>query len=97
MSLDGIRVNHAAVDLVAADLYSTVQEIDNRMNQLEQELSLLRNDWDGNAQVAYQSAKDQWDWAIQEMKDLLDRTSATVYDSNQAYRDADHRGEAMFL
>ena len=36
------------------------------------------------------------DWAIQEMKDLLDDTSATVYQSNAEYRAADMRGARSF-
>lgn len=96
MNLDGIRVNHAGLDQAAADLYRMVKDIDNRMNTLESELAPLKSDWSGQAQGAYTSAKAKWDWAIQEMKDLLDETSQTVYQSNAEYRAADARGARSF-
>jgi WXG100 family type VII secretion target len=96
MDLDGIRVNHAGLDQGAEDLYKTVKDIDNRMNRLESELAPLRKDWTGNAQQAYTTAKTKWDWAIQEMRDLLDDTSKTVYQSNAEYKAADMRGAASF-
>ena len=96
MDLAGIRVNHAGLDRGAEDLYKTVKDIDNRMNRLESELAPLRKDWAGNAQLAYTQAKAKWDWAIQEMRDLLDDTSKTVYQSNADYKAADMRGAASF-
>lgn len=96
MNLDGIRVNHGALDQAAADMYQTVKDIDDRMNRLEGELALLKSDWHGNAQQAYTRAKAKWDWAIQEMRDLLDESHQTVYQSNADYMAADRRGAAQF-
>ncbi len=96
MNLDGIRVRHSALDQAAADMYSTVKAIDDRMNRLESELEPLRSDWHGQAQEAYRIAKAKWDWAIQEMRDLLDESHQTVYQSNAEYMAADNRGAAQF-
>ena len=96
MNLDGIRVNHAALDQAAADMFQTVKDIDDRMNRLESELTPLKSDWHGNAQQAYTTAKAKWDWAIQEMRDLLDESHQTVYQSNAEYMAADKRGAAQF-
>lgn len=96
MNLDGIRVNHAALDQAAADMYQTVKNIDDRMNRLESELEPLRSDWAGNAQQSYTVAKAKWDRAIQEMRDLLDQSHQTVYQSNAEYMAADKRGAAQF-
>ena len=96
MNLDGIRVNHAALDQAAQDMFQTVKDIDDRMNRLESELAPLKSDWHGNAQQAYTTAKAKWDWAIQEMRDLLDESSQTVYQSNAEYQAADKRGAAQF-
>ncbi len=96
MNLDGIRVNHAALDQAAQDMYQTVKDIDDRMNRLESELAPLKSDWHGNAQKAYTTAKAKWDWAIQEMRDLLDESHQTVYQSNAEYQAADKRGAAAF-
>ena len=96
MTLDGLRVNHAGLDTVAADLGQAVQRIDDRLNRLESELAPLRSDWTGSAQQAYLTAKATWDRAMQEMKSLLQDTSTTVVQSNAEYRAADQRGAASF-
>ena len=96
MNLDGLRVNHAGLDRAAEDLYAAVKKIDDRMDRLENELAPLRSDWSGQAQEAYKQAKAKWDWALKEMRDLLDETGKTVYQSNAEYRAADMRGAASF-
>jgi 6 kDa early secretory antigenic target len=96
MNLDGLRVNHAGLDRAAEDLYAAVKKIDDRMNRLESELAPLRSDWSGQAQQAYTTAKAKWDMALQDMRNLLDETSRTVYQSNAEYRAADMRGANSF-
>lgn len=94
--LDGLRVQHSALDQAAADLHQTVKDIDARMNRLESELEPLRSAWAGHAQQAYIHAKATWDRAIAEMRDLLDQSHRTVQESNAAYQAADRRGAARF-
>jgi WXG100 family type VII secretion target len=96
MNMDGLRVNHAGLDKAAEDLYNGVKKIDDRMNRLESELAPLKSDWSGQAQASYVTAKAKWDWALQEMRVLLDQTSKTVYQSNAEYRAADMRGANSF-
>jgi early secretory antigenic target protein ESAT-6 len=96
MNLDGLRVHHAGLDAAADDLRRTVNDIDGRLNRLEQELAPLRSDWTGNAQQAYVAAKARWDRAIAEMRDLLDETGRSVRQSNLEYQAADRRGAASF-
>lgn len=96
MNLDGIRVNHGALEQAASDMLQTVKDIDDRMNRLESELAPLKSDWAGNAQGAYTIAKARWDTAIQDMKDLLNESQLTVTQSNQDYMAADKRGAAQF-
>ena len=96
MNPDGLRVDHSGLDAAAQDLRRTVNDIDDRLNRLEQELAPLRSDWTGNAQQAYLAAKARWDGAIQEMRDLLDETGRAVLQSNAEYRAADQRGAASF-
>jgi 6 kDa early secretory antigenic target len=94
--LDGLRVQHSALDQAAADMLRTVKDIDDRMNRLESELEPLRSQWAGHAQQAYVHAKATWDRAIQEMRDLLDETQHTVSRSNAEYQAVDRRGAARF-
>ena len=93
MNLDGLRVNHAGLDTAAQDLYAAVKGIDDRMDRLESELAPLKSDWSGHAQTAYLRPRPSGT-ALQEMRDLLDHTSRTVYQSNAEYKAADQRGAA---
>jgi 6 kDa early secretory antigenic target len=96
MELDGLKVDHAALDQAADDLMSIVNRIDSRMQHLEQELNPLRSNWIGDAQLAYTVAKQRWDGAITDMRDLLRSTSQQVTRSNAEYRAADARGARSF-
>lgn len=95
-NLDGMRVQHGALDQAAADMLQTVKDIDDRMNRLEVELEPLRSAWAGHSQQAYVHAKATWDRAIQEMRDLLDESHRTVSRSNVEYQAVDRRGAARF-
>lgn len=96
MTFDGIRVNHAALDLAIDEMIKAVNDIDGRLDRLEGELEPLRSQWVGNAQQSYTIAKAKWDTAIQEMKDLLTETHTSVATSKQEYIQADARGAAQF-
>jgi early secretory antigenic target protein ESAT-6 len=96
MELDGLKVNHAGLDQAADDLMGIVNKIDSRMQNLERELDPLRADWIGEAQTAYTVAKQRWDGAIREMRDLLHSTSVQVTQSNAEYKAADARGARSF-
>jgi WXG100 family type VII secretion target len=96
MELDGLNVVHAGLDRAADDLMGIVNRIDARLHRLEQDLAPLRTQWIGDAQQAYTEAKQQWDTAIAEMRDLLHQTSVRVTLANDAYRAADARGAAAF-
>lgn len=95
-NLDGLRVNHASLDEAAQNMLNTVNQMGNRLNQLDVELKPLRDSWSGNQMQAYHQAKAAWDWAMQEMRDLLDESHKTVYQSNADYMAADNRGAGRF-
>lgn len=96
MSIDGLLVNHAALEAASAQLLGTASRIDDRLNTLEAELQPLRDAWTGGAQVSYLAAKDTWDKAIAEVIVLLQQAAAMVQESSAAYRAADLRGAARF-
>lgn len=95
-NLDGLRVNHAALNAAAQDMYDTVKKMDERLDRLERELEPLRSQWSGNQQESYRIAKTAWDVSMKEMRDLLDESSRTVYQSNDEYMAADRRGANRF-
>lgn len=96
MSLDGIRVDHAALNQASQDLLTAAKNIDNRLNTLENDLRPLQANWSGSAKDSYHQAKSRWDQAIAEMIQLLTQVSTAVEQSNSEYRQADLRGAARF-
>lgn len=96
MSLDGLRVNHGELDTAAQNMYATVQKLDETLNNLENDIAPKVATWSGQQQEAYRVSKAAWDWAMQEMRDLLDKSHQTVYQSNAEYMAADKRGATRF-
>lgn len=96
MSLDGLRVNHGELEAAAQNMYATVQKLDESLNNLEKDIANDVAAWSGQQQEAYRVSKASWDWAMQEMKDLLDESHKTVYSSNAEYMAADKRGAGRF-
>ena len=95
--LDALRVNHAALDMAAENMYATVKRMDESLNSLESDLEPYRREWSGEQQQSYTQAKQAWDFAMQEMRDLLDKSKETVYQSNAEYQAADRRGANRFI
>ncbi|WP_435772032.1 WXG100 family type VII secretion target [Nocardioides sp. SYSU DS0651] len=96
MSLDGLRVNHGELSAAAQNMYATVQKLDETLNNLENDIAPHVATWSGDQQEAYRVSKAAWDWAMREMRDLLDESHRTVYTSNDEYMAADRRGAARF-
>jgi WXG100 family type VII secretion target len=96
MELDGLRVDHAALEQTADDLAAAVTRMETRLRELESDLGPLRTAWAGEAQQAYLVAKARWDGAVEEMRALLASVSVQVRRSNADYRAADLRGARSF-
>ncbi|RYI98899.1 MAG: WXG100 family type VII secretion target [Actinomycetales bacterium] len=94
--LDGLRVNHAALDTASDQMYRTVKKITDSLDTLEADIASKVAGWSGDQQEAYRVSKAAWDWAMKEMADLLDQSQRTVFTSNQDYMSADKRGAGRF-
>lgn len=94
--LDGLRVNHAALDAASDNMYRTVTRINASLDSLEADIASKVATWSGDQQEAYRASKAAWDWAMKEMADLLDQSQRTVFTSNQNYISADRRGAGRF-
>lgn len=94
--LDGLRVNHTALETAAQNMYRTVKKIDDSLDSLEADIASKVATWSGDQQEAYRVSKAAWDWAMKEMRDLLDQSQQTVYSSNADYMAADKRGAGRF-
>ena len=95
-ALDGLRVRHGELDAAAEAMYNPVQKMDDSLNSLASDVAPKVATWSGGQQEAYRVSKQAWDFAINELKDLLDQSHQTVYQSNAEYMAADKRGAGRF-
>lgn len=96
MTFDGIRVDHAALTQASGDLRGSAARIRSRLDELDQDLRPLAQQWSGQARSSHDAARAEWQRAMAEMVALLDQVSTAVDDSNQAYQAADLRGADRF-
>ena len=94
--LDGLRVDHAALENASVGMKRIVDSIDRVLDDLIGDLQPLVNQWDGETKVAFEEMRQTWDFAMQEMKDLLDKSGQTVYNSNAEFRAVDLKNAASF-
>ena len=71
MGGNGYKMQFGAVDAAGADLVGSANQIENKLNDMENALKPLQADWTGSASEAYVQAKAQWNSALTEMKALL--------------------------
>ncbi len=96
MSLDGLRVNHPRLEAAAQDMFRTVKNLERILDDLEKDINTDVKGWTGVQQESYLRSKAAWDWAMTEMRDLLDKSQQTVMASNAEYINADKRGASRF-
>lgn len=94
--MNNIRVSHGALDTAQANLKSKADQIESTLSSMDQQLSPLRDGWDGQARLAYDQAKAEWTQAMQNMHMLLAQISGGVGQANSAFQEADRSSAASF-
>lgn len=69
-----------------------VAEFDDMETRLESNLA----DWQGEARMAYQDAKRQWNQKQEEMNDILHKFQQAVRQIHQQYGDTESRNQSMW-
>lgn len=94
--MDGLRVDHGALDAAAEGMKMTVGKIDGCLDNLVGNLKPLVEQWDGETKEAFHRCEMVWDQSMREMKDLLNQASVAVQQSNADYRSTDVRNAGKF-
>jgi early secretory antigenic target protein ESAT-6 len=66
-----IEVNNAAIDDLVVNLSRAIDGIQQHLDTLEQRVVLLRGQWSGEAQTAYDGAQYRWTAAMSELRESL--------------------------
>ena len=96
MNAGELKVNFGGLDTAAADINSSANQIEGRIDQLESELAPLRADWTGAASESYQQAKVKWDAAMADMKTLLAEVGMSVSTSNSDYQATENANQSRW-
>lgn len=91
-----VHVNYETMETLMNYLASAASDITTRLDTLESQLAPMRENWEGQAQEAYITAKVRWDGAMMEMTQLLEQARANVLASADSYRNADQQGKKLF-
>lgn len=94
--LDGLRVDHGAIDTAAVGMKRIVDAIDRVLDDLVGDLRPLVDQWDGETKAAFHDCERTWNFAMTEMKDLLDRSRNAISQSNDEFRAVDLKNAANF-
>ncbi len=86
MNAGELKVTFGSLEAAAADISTSANQIEGRIDALESELAPLRSDWTGSASSSYQQAKTKWDAAMADMKLLLAEIGTAVQSSNSEYQ-----------
>lgn len=91
-----VHVNFETMESLMTALAGAATDITQHLNDLETQLQPLRDNWEGQAQEAYITAKVRWDGAMMEMTQLLEQARSNVLASADSYRNADQQGRKLF-
>ena len=86
MNAGELKVNFGSLEAAAADIQTSANQIEGRIDALESELAPLRSDWTGAASASYQQSKTKWDSAMADMKLLLAEIGGAVRNSHSEYQ-----------
>lgn len=94
--MSDLRVSPEALHGAAGRLRAESARIEAALRGLEAEAGRLRADWDGAAQVAYDTAHRQWSATFEGMKENLRRISTATDDIAEGYVTTDRRSAKAF-
>jgi len=96
LEADLLLVDHGQVGNAVEQMYNTVKQLRGILDDLDSNIQPIANHWTGQGKDFWTESKARWTWAMNQMSDLLDGNSQTLYESNNQYQAVDKRGADMF-
>ncbi|AXB46857.1 WXG100 family type VII secretion target [Amycolatopsis albispora] len=91
-----IVVNYETIRTAAEDCTKTGGELEQRFEDLKQQLAPLVDTWTGEAMEAWNQRQDEWNRSLEEMKSLLARIATALPQIADGYQDTDKGVGNMF-
>ncbi|RRJ85551.1 WXG100 family type VII secretion target [Gulosibacter macacae] len=91
-----IRVDYGVVAAARNNISSGSNKISTTMDNMENDLRPLVEQWTGEASSAYHTSKSNWDSALRDMNNVLVQIQGLLGDSAQDFSSTDRSGANRF-
>jgi len=94
--MQSMSVNPGQVAALASQIRTGSTGIKTELDTLESEVGKLRASWDGEAQVAYDTAQREWSKSLTALQDLLTQIAGKTDEISQQYTKSDQTSSQRF-
>jgi WXG100 family type VII secretion target len=94
--MDSFSVNPAALEQLSSDIGQRGKAINQALENLDTKVSQLRASWEGDAQVAYDTAHAAWSRSINQMNTLLLQIGQQTDAIKGDYLQSDRKSKGRF-
>lgn len=94
--MSGIKVDYATIHTAAEDCNSTGNELEARFEQLKSDLQPLTSSWTGEAQAAWQERQQNWNTALEDLRQVLAQIATALPQIADGYQSTDNSVRNLF-
>lgn len=88
-----IRVTFSSLEALSGDIGNQVNAIEGNLGDLGRQIANLEQDWEGHASAGFQSTKQQWFTAADDLRSVLKKIELAVIQSTNGYNDVEDRAK----
>lgn len=96
MSDGRIVVDYATIDQAGADCGAARQQLQQEHDQLQNYLSPLMNEWEGDAQDQWKALQDKWYQSYVQLEEFLEKMSKALPEVADELRQGDKSVQNLF-
>lgn len=94
--VSSFSVRPEQVDVLSGDIANDAKGIAQELDNLDNQVKALIEQWDGSAKEAYYQAQRDWTSKLQEMNQILGQISQATSQIAQQYVESDARSAGRF-
>lgn len=96
MSIGSFSVRPEQVTALSESIGHGADGIAQKLSDLEREVGHLREQWNGEAQQAYDQAQQRWNRDLDDVRNILSRIASATAEISGGYTDSDQRSAKFF-
>jgi early secretory antigenic target protein ESAT-6 len=95
-SSEHMKVGFNAIETAASDTASTVQSLNQQLDELKGYLRPLVSTWQGQAALEYQQLQNKWDTSAADLNQVLQQISTALRTSHDNYQSTEQAAVQTF-